>query len=57
MLMIAHMWCSLAASNPKSDISDVAARNRDSAARNLTPDQIEEAQRLVREWKPKAESR
>ena len=32
-----------------------AQENRDLAARQLTPDQIAEAQRLAREWKPAAE--
>jgi hypothetical protein len=53
--VLAYMWCNLAAANPEGENPDLAARNRDSAARNLTPAQIEEGQRLAREWKPKRE--
>ena len=45
----AHMWLNLAASQG----SDKGRRNRDLAAAKMTPDQIAEAQRLAREWKPK----
>jgi uncharacterized protein len=46
--VIAHMWFSLAAAMGDRD----AARNRDIAAAKLTPPQIAEAQRLIREWEP-----
>src|SRR6266849_3269112 len=46
--VIAHMWFSLAAAMGDRD----AARNRDIAAAKLTPAQIAEAQRLIREWEP-----
>jgi TPR repeat protein len=46
---LAHMWCNLAASNG----FDEAAKNRDLIAKEMTPEQIAEAQRLAREWKPK----
>ena len=52
----AHKWYNLAASRyPTSDTEhrDEAAKNRDSVARNMTPEQIAEAQKLAREWKPK----
>jgi hypothetical protein len=32
-----------------------AVKGRDISTRRMTPDQIAEAQRLAREWKPKAE--
>ena len=32
---------------------DEAAKNRDLIAKEMTPEQIAEAQRLAREWKPK----
>ncbi len=52
----AHMWLGLAASNlPPGYDHDTAVRNREYAARLMTPDQIAEAQRLAREWKPKTE--
>jgi len=44
----AHMWFNLAAA--KGD--NVAAIYRDDIAKNMTPAQIAEAQRIAREWKP-----
>jgi uncharacterized protein len=52
----AHMWFNLAAAHfPASDSRNrgAAANSRDAVASNLTSDQIAEAQRLAREWKPK----
>lgn len=52
----AHMWFNLAAASfPASDVSNrnLAGKNRDLVARKMTPDQIAEAQKLAREWKPK----
>jgi uncharacterized protein len=47
----AYMWFELsAAQDDKSAIS-----NRDAAARRMTPEQIAEAQKLAREWRPKPE--
>jgi TPR repeat protein len=46
--VLAQMWLSLAAAQGNGD----AAKLRDSLARFMTPDQIDEAQRLAREWKP-----
>jgi TPR repeat protein len=43
----AYMWFNLAAAK-----ANWARDKRDSLAAKLTPDQIEEAQRLAREWKP-----
>jgi hypothetical protein len=48
------MWFNLAASRFFGDMfhnTDAAAR--DSLAVDMTPAQIEEAQRLAREWRPK----
>jgi hypothetical protein len=45
----AHMWFSLAAAQGVSD----AINHRDIVAAKMTPDQIAEAQKLAREWKPK----
>jgi uncharacterized protein len=47
----AYMWFELSAA--QGDQS--AANNREAAARRMTPDQIAEAQRLAREWRPKPE--
>jgi uncharacterized protein len=50
----AHMWFSLAAAAiPTVDLPNVAAGYRDEVAAKMTPEQIVEAQRLAREWKPK----
>ena len=53
----AYKWFSLA--SLRYDASDKesredAARNRDAVAAKMTPAQIAEAQKLAREWKPKA---
>ena len=45
----AHMWFNLAAAKGNRD----AERDRDNIAAQMTPEQIAEAQRLAREWKPK----
>ena len=47
----AHKWYNLAASRG----DDVARSNRDIVAKRMTTEQIAEAQRLAREWQPKAE--
>ena len=50
----AHLWFNLAASRlPPGKDRDKAVRNRDDAEGKMTPDQLAEAQRLAREWKPK----
>ncbi len=49
----AHKWLNLSATDPKNIV--VAAKARESLAKEMTPAQIEEAQRLAREWKPKPE--
>jgi uncharacterized protein len=52
----AHMWFSLAAEqfspSASREARGRAARNRDLAARKMTPAQIAESYRLAREWKP-----
>jgi uncharacterized protein len=48
-LVAAYMWFSLAANGG----SKPAPKNRDIIAKRLTPQQLAEAQRLAREWKPK----
>ena len=53
---VAHKWLSLAASRfPASEVElhDKAVKAREAIARQMTPAQIAEAQRLAREWKPK----
>ncbi len=45
----AHMWIKLAAAQGKESFR----KSRDLLAELMTPAQIDEAQRLAREWKPK----
>jgi len=45
----AHMWYNLAATRGQK----IAKKNRDLLAKQMTPEQIAEAQKLAREWKPK----
>ncbi len=47
--VLAYMWYSIASSNGES----AAAYHRDRVGEKMTPDQIAEAQRLAKEWKPK----
>ncbi len=49
--VLAHMWFNLAGAQGDKK----ARKDRDLAASHMTPDQIAEAQRLAREWKPKPE--
>ena len=55
--VLAHMWFNLSASlSVASQEMQVAAmKARESIASKMTPAQIAEAQKLVREWKPKKE--
>ncbi len=45
----AHIWFNLAAAQG----DDMARKNSDIVAKRMTAEQIAEAQRLAREWKPK----
>ena len=52
----AHMWLNLAAAHfPASDMRNrtAATKNRDTVASEMSADQLTEAQRRAREWKPK----
>lgn len=54
--VLAHMWFSLAASllpGIEREHMDMIVNNRDGVAAKMTLDQIAEAERLAREWKPK----
>ncbi len=46
--VLAYVWFNLSAAQGIKE----AAKNRDTAARFMTPEQIAEAQKLAREWKP-----
>ena len=58
-LVRAYMWLDLAASGPwaesEPETRELAVKNRDLFAREMTPTQIATGQRLAREWKPKYE--
>ena len=45
----AHMWVNLAAAQG----NEQAQKTRDRLPKQMTPAQMDEAQRLAREWKPK----
>ncbi len=47
--ILAHMWLTLAAAQG----NEGGKKGRDLAATRMTREQIAEAQRLAREWKPK----
>lgn len=49
--LLAHMWLNLAAEQG----DETAAKIRDLIAKQMTPDQLAQAQRLEREWKPTTE--
>ena len=51
--VLAHMWFNLAASGLSGEDRKTAAEGRAGVAKNMTPEDISEAQRLAREWKPK----
>ncbi len=54
----AHLLYSLAATRKSAgEGRDKTVKNRDRVAAKMTPAQIAEAERLAREWKPKAEDR
>ena len=50
----AHMWLNLAASRSSGDNQKKFADKRESIAEKMTSQQIAEAQRRAREWKPKS---
>jgi TPR repeat protein len=52
----AHLWFNLAAAGytaSETDRRDFAVKSRDELAKKMTSEQIAEAQKLAREWKPK----
>jgi TPR repeat protein len=48
-----HMWYNLAASRVSADDQESFADARDRLAKKITAEQIADAQRRAREWKPK----
>jgi TPR repeat protein len=54
----AHMWSDLAASRlPPGEVRDLAAKNREIVARRLTAAELDESNRLAREWMSRHPSR
>ncbi|MGE5247598.1 MAG: tetratricopeptide repeat protein [Verrucomicrobiota bacterium] len=53
--VFAYMWLSLVVSRPYDWGSRKASLARDAVAADMTPDEVAEARRLAREWKPKQE--
>ena len=51
----AHTWLNLAASQSSGDDLETFLGARDAVAARMTSEQIAEAQRLAREWKPTVE--
>ena len=47
--VLAHMWWSISSANGNKN----AIKNRNIIAKKMTPSQIEKAQELARNWKPK----
>jgi hypothetical protein len=48
--VLAYLWLNLAVSNLPDDFM---VKKRDEVATKMTPDQLAEAQKMAREWKPK----
>jgi TPR repeat protein len=48
-----EMWLTIAADHVLPDDRDTVVEMRESVAKHLTPQQVAEAQRLAREWKPR----
>ena len=46
----AYLWYDLGASRPSVE-QEQSIKNRDSVASQMTPEEVAEAQRLVREWR------
>jgi hypothetical protein len=54
---IAYVWLSLASAEMSPGVSrDQCVRDRDRVAAQLTPNEIADAQKRAREWRPVAES-
>ena len=52
--ILAHIWYNLAASRAgNGPTRDMATNNCEAIAKQMTPDQVAEAQRMARTWRPK----
>jgi uncharacterized protein len=50
--VLAHMWENLSVSNSTGEEQSMRAKARDEVARQLSPQQLAEAHRMAREWRP-----
>jgi uncharacterized protein len=50
---LAHMWFNLSASKGSGEDQEQRAKARDDIAKKLSPQQLVEAHRMAREWRPK----
>ena len=50
--LAAQMWLSLATARISEDARDAVITARDAIAEEMTPEQIAEAERLARDWRP-----
>jgi hypothetical protein len=46
----AHKWCNLAAARASAEIQKACADARDALAKQMTPQQLAEAQKRASEW-------
>lgn len=53
--VLAHFWLNLAASSSSGEDQKRRVKARDEVAKKLTPRQLEDVQRLAREWRPENE--
>ena len=53
--VVAHMWFSLVGAQSSGFSREACVDARDEVAARMTSEQIAEAQRLAREWKPSTE--
>ena len=51
--VLAHMWLNLAASQQTGEDRQLTVQVKDDLEKRMTREQINRAQRLAREWKPK----
>ena len=54
--VLAYMWLNLSAASIDANTAKSTRYIRDKIAKKLTPEQLAEAQKLSREWKPKKET-
>ena len=53
--MQSYIWLSIAAANLSGDLREKIVKIMDAVVKDLSPKQLEEAQKIASEWKPKME--